>query len=218
MEACNGGRGPAGGDKHHQDNLWERPFMDWLISPSPSSHHITLKTTKLGNLTCTNPKDSNSRCVHKKNTFCAWKALGYSTSLQMNDNCCQTHFLSHSRWLNMASSSSVTVSWPEVPPLMLFSQHLSVCLPLCYHFSSTPISFHFLCRSPIPFLLPPPLLSRRLNQPVDKLGDKHTGCKLAWWLLLGRKAAWQPRLFTRLHASNLNSVPVSVPFESSINM
>lgn len=165
------------------------------------------------------PKVQTPAVYIKKNTFCAWKALGYSTSLQMNDNCCQTHFLSHSRWLNMASSSSVTVSWPEVPPLMLFSQHLSVCLPLCYHFSSTPISFHFLCRSPITFLLPPPpLLSRRLNQPVDKLGDKHTGCKLAWWLLLGRKAAWQPRLFTRLHASNLNSVPVSVPFESSINM
>lgn len=44
----------------HQDNLWERPFMDWLISPSPSSHHITLKTAKLGNLTSTNPKDLNS--------------------------------------------------------------------------------------------------------------------------------------------------------------
>lgn len=42
-----------------------RPFMDWLMSPS-SSHHITLKTAKLGNLTSTNPKDLNSHCVHKK--------------------------------------------------------------------------------------------------------------------------------------------------------
>lgn len=77
MEACNGGQWPAGGDKHQQANLWEGPFMDWPTSPSPSSHHITLKTAKLRNLTSTNPKDLYSHCVQEKankqknNTFCA---------------------------------------------------------------------------------------------------------------------------------------------------
>lgn len=72
MEACDGGKRPAGGDKQQQDDLWEGPFMDRLLSPSPSSHHITLTTAELGNLTSTNPKDLNSHCVHKKNkTFYA---------------------------------------------------------------------------------------------------------------------------------------------------
>ncbi len=154
-----------------------------------------------------------------------------------------THMNTLTTWLDMTSSSSVIFSQSKVLPLMSVSFKHPLPFPVSLQLDSF---FHyFLCLSPhhlLP-LIPPhtsttstsssssssssSLLSRSLlvNARANtslllaaKIKNKHVGCKLAWWLLVGRKAGRQPRLYRILHNSYLKFIHVSVPFESSIIM